>query len=44
MSMVRLPCNQAAEEITGWAHEHAIGRDFDEVFNIFDETTNCKMC
>lgn len=34
--------NQVAEEITGWAHEHAIGRDFDEVFNIFDETTNCK--
>ena len=29
--------NKAAEEITGWSQEDALGRPFEEVFNVFDE-------
>ncbi|MEI7616239.1 MAG: PAS domain S-box protein, partial [Actinomycetota bacterium] len=31
--------NKAAEELTGWKHEEAFGRPWEEVFNIIDEFT-----
>lgn len=35
--------NRQAEKLTGWKHEDAIGRPFDEIFNIINEETRLKV-
>jgi diguanylate cyclase (GGDEF)-like protein/PAS domain S-box-containing protein len=34
--------NKQAEKLTGWEHLHALGRPFDEIFNIVNEKTRVK--
>lgn len=40
--------NEVAEELTGWKHDEAIGRYFDEIFNIVNKTEDkikgCIVC